>query len=1206
MIDQCPSTTKAEKRKPSKAELADTPRELQSLNGRAGGPKVWRSVEEFSDQPQFREFVEREFPAGASELLTGSRRDFVKLMGASLALAGAATIPGCRRPDHKIMSYSQQVPEEIIPGKPLFYATSMPLPGGGAEGLLVETHEGRPTKVEGNPLHPINRGRSSIWAQASILSLYDPDRPSNVEYPKYRNPSRGPLTATWDDFRLWADEHFKVYDSNEGDGLAFIVDKKTSPSRDAARDLVKKRWPKASWLAYNAAETSSVTAGAAMAFGSPMHAIESFDKADVVVSLDRDFLNAIGHGESLGLSNARSFASRRRPMSVKDSMNRLYVAESGFTMTGASADHRLRLAPSRIAGFAVELAKVLLNTVGGDATALASAVRGVDVPAGADIDPDFVNACADDLRAAAGRSIIVAGPSLAPAVHALVHAMNAALGNIGKTVSLVPMSGELASDSLAGLGELSKKMMSGGVKTLVTIGVNPLYDAPVDADFAAAFAKVANTITLSVELTETLAASTWALNGAHALESWGDTMAADGTIAPIQPMIAPLYEPAMSELELLTVLASDDRVAAKADGYEFVRGVWKSTLGEANFDKKWREALWNGVVINSGAAPASPKVDYAAVASVVGGMKGMFAGAPSQTSMEAVFVTGHVGDGRFANIPWLQELPVFGTRTVWDNPALVSPQTAEAMGLMPDKGTEQYPEARLASVTIGGRSVTVPVWILPGMADNVVVLTLGYGRKTAGRVADGVGVDVNPLRTIGGGWSARDVKLVKEPGGYPISSTQNHWSLEGRTAIARAVDLPVWQKYGEEIEKKTEPLYGTTAELKFAERLGELSHTPPNIGAYENPYNRSKTEPDPKNVDAAGKPPVYATGEQWGMTIDLSSCTGCGTCTIACQAENNIPVVGKKEVQKGREMTWIRVDRYYVGNDLNDPGEMLNQPVACVHCENAPCEVVCPVNATVHGPEGINYMTYNRCIGTRYCANNCPYKVRRFNFFDYGVTKFNGDYFGKETLEKIVPDRGGITGSGTHNKLNPNLIPPRLRQKLDEISRMQKNPDVTVRSRGVMEKCSFCIQRINAAKVESKLKDLKGVPEGMFQVACQQACPSEAITFGNILDPAAAVHATRNSARSYMLLGYLNTRPRTTHMVRVRNPNEKLLAKKDPERVHSWEHPFHHGHESHDSHDTHDTGGAAKEHAFRVEPSKRRQDRGYALSLNVLSSGVNA
>jgi len=1214
IIDQCPSTAEnsksPEKRRASKADLAQRDRVLNTTGG-VGGAKVWRSADEYADTREFRDFVEREFPSGASELLESSRRGFLQVMGASLALAGAATMPGCRQPDHKILPYSKEVPEEIVPGKPLFYATSTTIPGGGAEGLLIETHEGRPTKVEGNPLHSVNRGKSSIWAQSSVLDLYDPDRPGD---PVFNNPVRGKVSASWDDFRQWANDTFAKFDSTQGAGLAIVAQKKSSPSREFIRGEMLTRWPKMTWVSYDAVDSDAERAGVIAAFGEQVRQVLSLDKAKVVLSLDRDFLNGSTSGEPHALVNARNFAATRRVTGKDDPMSRFYMVESAFSITGAQADHRMRLAPSQIPAFAVMLAKELLNGVTGNAAGLLEAVRAVTVPAGNAIDAKFVSVCAEDLRQAKSGAVVLAGPTQPAAVHALCHAINAALGNVGTVVKFIPASREESADSSAQLKDLAQNLAANQIDTLVCLNCNPVYNAPPDlfgtGGFAAAYAKVKNTVSYNLGLTETGDASTWALNATHDLESWGDTQGADDGIAPIQPMIAPLFDGSLSDLELLTLIISDNRADAKPDGYQIVRTAWKALLGEKDFDKNWRRSLQDGVVPGTARDGDKAEVNFASVAKQMPGLSAFIAGAkvPTKDALDVVFRVGHLGDGRFSNNAWLQELPDTGTRNVWDNPAVVSPQTAKAMGIEPESDTAKFPEGVVVTLAVNGRSIEIPVWILPGIADNTVLLTVGYGRRVAGRVGDGVGFDVFPLRNAGQRM-AQGATLAKTSRGFPVSSTQNHWWLEGRTALVRAVDRPAFQKFADETVEAEHEIYGRHKEtLNFAERLGELAHTPPNVSAYENPYNLGKVGPDKANLDAAGKPPAYSTGQQWGMTIDLSTCTGCNACTIACQAENNIPVVGKKEVAKGREMTWIRVDRYFTGDDLDNPGDMLHQPVACVHCENAPCEVVCPVNATIHGPEGINYMTYNRCIGTRYCANNCPYKVRRFNFFDYGVTKFNGDYYGRDIVEKVSPERGGVTGSNVHNKLNVNLIPPRLRQKLDEISRMQKNPNVTVRSRGVMEKCSYCIQRINAARIECKVNDLRDsqgnpvIPDAFLQTACQQACPSESIVFGDILNLTSAVSKLRNGTRSYALLGFLNTRPRTSYLVRVRNPNPALV---DEARKHAWENPFHHGAEHEGAeHGGAEHGKAETPHAL-VTPRARR-DGESSLSLRVLSSPVGA
>ncbi len=1252
------------KQMPGKAALIERKR---SLAGSVNGMTAWRSGEELADTPGFRDFVEREFPTGASELLTTSRRSFMTLMGASLALAGAATIPGCRRPDHKILPFSKNVPEDIVPGKPLFYATSMPLPGGGAEGLLIETHEGRPTKVEGNPMHSNNMGKSTAQSQSSILGLYDPDR---LKFPFYKTTGK---EASWDDVAAWAGEHFKKHEGAASEGLAFIVDKKTSPSRDAMRDRIMRKYPKASWVAWDPTEVRGQIDGTATTFGAPMREVLSLRKAKVIVSLDRDFLS----NDPGQLANAREFAATRQPTKtgkmVRDShghdipefaMSRLYVAECSMSLTGGQADHRVRLAPSRIIGLAVELAKFVVSKSGTAGTeALVAAINAVQVPGGDMLDQAFIEEAGKDLLDSAnkGAGVVLAGRTMPAEVHALCHALNHCLGTLGTLVKYQPMDTEHASDSLKGLTALTAKMAAGSIQTLVVIDANPVYDAPSDLKFAEAYAKVAATVCMSVPQTETAAASTWTLNGCHYLESWGDTVSNDGTLSITQPMIAPLFGPqlteaerklaesdrpmqALSEIELLAMLAGDKR----PDGYKIVRSVWRDmakrsspTEPEDGFERRFRRSLQDGVLQGQGAPTWVKDVQLSEIAKAVAGMK--VPAGPTPGTLDVVFTSGHIGDGRYANVGWLQELPEMGTMVCWDNPALMSPKTAVKLGLWPENPkynrytAEKWPAADMAEISVGGRTIKCAVWVLPGMADDTVIVKYGYGRTACGLVGDEVGFNVYPLRGGAAGYlSGATAKKVE--GDYWIASTQNHWSMEGRTSIVRAVDLPAFAHYADEVISQQHEMYKesggvpVTEKLNFAERLGELSHMPPNLSIYAHPYNASAKD--------AGKNSKFSKGPQWGMTIDLSSCTGCGVCTIACQAENNIPIVGKKETAKGREMTWIRIDRYYTGYNegdaiemMNEPAEILHQPVACVHCEYAPCETVCPVNATVHTHDGMNAMAYNRCIGTRYCANNCPYKVRRFNFFDYGTAKFGGEYFGKDKVEAVVKylpnDNSGLTGSTKNGKLNTNLIPPRLREKLAEIERMQKNPDVTVRSRGVMEKCSYCVQRINQARIEINTSevfpaaDRNLIPDGFFETACQQACPSNSIVFGDILDSkeytsetgtkriGSKVSNTRADARSYALLGYLLTRPRTSHMIKIRNPNAALLARTPAgkKRMESWEDPFHHGGHDEgghkDDHEGHDHGpGEHKHSAAGFDPAKRAEDRGYRASLTVLTGGL--
>ncbi|MEM8758363.1 MAG: TAT-variant-translocated molybdopterin oxidoreductase, partial [Planctomycetota bacterium] len=1101
--EQCPSTIGS--RDPNADPAVTT-------NGTSpAGGRMWRSVDEFAGSEGFAPFVEREFPSGASELLKSSRRTFMQLMGGAMAIAGAATLPGCRRPDHKILTYSREVPEEIVPGKPLYYATAMPLPGGvGAEGLLVETSEGRPTFIEGNPLHPINRGSSSPWAIASILSLYDPDR---LKQPVFRD-DRGERLATWDDFRAWSADHFAGFDESNGRGLVFLTDKDTSPTRDALRDRLRARWPLAEFVAYDPTGPDNRINGARLAFGAPHGELLSLENATAIVSFDADPMSQ----HPAALANARGFGAARGMRSTNDAMCRVYAAEPGYTMLGGKADHRVAVAPSRLPAVIAELARLVFERTNA-APALTAKLAGLDTRGPVPVERAWLEAAADDLVAAGGTGVVLAGQSLPAEAHALVIAMNRAIGAVGTTVNYRRLPDSAASNGLSDVAELVGSMNAGRVQTVVVVSSNPCYDLPTELGFHDAFTQVTNRIVLSEGPTETTVNATWQLNAATYLESWGDTVAADGTVSVIQPMIAPLYDGALSPIELLALIAEPRSAAGFTDqpaGYEVVRDVWRSVFDWSDFERNWKRALHNGLVAGTGRTDGvgidSDAQLYRNASSAVDTLRP--GAAPSDTSLDVVVTTNLMHDGRFANLPWLQELPQFGTMVVWDNPALMSPAMAERFGLVPDPYEVTEPKAQMARIRVDGRSVDMPVWIMPGMADGTIVLTQGYGRSVSGVVGTGVGFNVQPIRDASGSRVYTGATIEPISGRYPISSTQNHWSMESRTSIVRTADLPAFRRYGDET-KKTKDAYGETAEINFGERLGELAHTPPNISIYENPYNRSQR-------DATGDA-WYSERPQWGMNVDLGTCIGCGTCTIACQSENNIPAVGKTEVRKGREMTWMRIDRYFTGDTLN-PGTLHHQPVMCQHCENAPCETVCPVNATVHGPTGLNYMVYNRCIGTRYCANNCPYKVRRFNFFDYSVKRLNGGY------RDEVPE-------GTPSPNNINLIPPRLREKLAEIQKFKMNPDVTVRSRGVMEKCTFCLQRINAARYESKLQDLEHIPDGFFQTACQAACPTGAIAFGDLLDEASKVHEAANDGRSYALLGYLNTRPRTTYKVELANPN---------------------------------------------------------------------
>ncbi len=1189
-LDQCPST-KGTQEIPTKAP------ELGTVSGRT----YWRSLDEYSGTSEFKEFVEREFPSGASMLGEPSRRNFVKIMGAGFALAGAATIPGCRRPDRKILPYSQNPPEEVIPGKPLYFTTAMPLPGGGCEGLLIETHTGRPTKVEGNPLHPGNQGKTSSLAQASVLGLYDPDR---LMYPVYHNPTRGKLDATWDDFGAWQKDHFGQLQANQGQGLAFIVDKQSSPTRQRLINQVRNRFPRARFVFWNPAESRAAIEGSKLAFGSAQFVSYDFENAQRVVSVGSDFM-ASGAGS---VRNARTFATTRKVMKGGDPMSRLYAIEAKPTAAGSLADHRFRVAPSQMHNFSIALAKAVFALTGTSASGLPDAsVVGVT--------QSEIDEIAKDLVEHRNHSVIVPGDQIGTEAWAMCMAINNALGSMGRHVFTTAMSEDLASDGAAELASLTTAINSGSIDTLVVLGCNPVYDAPAGIAFAEAFAKVASTITHDIAISETAHASTWSLNGTHYLEQWGDVEDIDGTYSVVQPMIAPLYDPAHSDIELLSMFAGDEG----KHGHELVQATW-SQMGNGSGGKAWDRLLHNGFADASRASAVSVRTSNALTAASQRGVMP----APGNESMDVVFYTTNFNHGQLANNGWLQELPEFGPSVVWDNPVLVSPLTAKKMGVLPEHAwqdeynpytKQQMPQAQLVTLTLDGREMQVALWILPGMADDTVAIKLGYGRKIVGRVGFKVGHNTYAVKPAMGTLATRGAKLKKVGGTYTIASTQNHWSLEGRTSLVRAMDKQWWEKYHDLHKVATDEIYGRESELlNIAEKIGELSHTPPNISIYENPQNRSHRDPDVDELkmnDALNRmvPPSFAQGPQWGMSIDLNACMGCNACTVACQSENNIPIVGKSEVAKGREMQWIRMDRYFVGDDLNNPDEMIVQPVACVHCENAPCETVCPVNATVHGDEGTNDMAYNRCIGTRYCANNCPYKVRRFNFFDYAPVKFNGGLNPTYTSKEIAREFEETVGQD--RTFNQNFIPPRLRKKLEEISKMHMNPDVTVRSRGVMEKCTYCIQRVHQARQEVKItgiwedRDQVGpIPDGFFNTACQQVCPSDAISFGDILDPASRVSKEKASGRSYLLLGYLNTRPRTTYMMRVRNPNPAIHVYDEHDPLDHGGHGDDHGggYES----DSHGADSHGEQHSSSyIDRTKKFIDQGYSMSLKVLT-GINA
>ena len=964
--------------------------------------RYWRSTEDLAGTQEFEERRSREFPEGASELPEGvTRREMLTLLGASLSLAGLAAY---RRPVEKIVPYVT-APEEVIPGVPRRYATTMPF-GRSAYGLVVESHEGRPTKIEGNELHPVTRGRSNVRMQASILGLYDPDRSQSVLH--------AGTPAAWADFTAAWTELEKGHKANGGAGLAVLTLSYASPTMARVMGMLRARYPRARVASYEPASDENVLRGIQAATGKALVPALHLDKAGVVLALDADPLGS----DPDDVAHIAGFAAGRTAGVNGGSMNRLWCVESGYSITGAMADHRIALPSHRIRALVAALSSRLS---GGAWTP----------PPG--IEARWVETLAKDLAGHRGKGLVVAGAGQPPEVHAAVLALNATLSNLGETVTLHEPVDAALPDRRA-LSDLVEAMRAGSVSTLVVLGGNPVYDAPADLEFASAMGKVATSIALTAAVDETAQKATWHVPRAHFLEAWGDARAIDGTAGIVQPLILPLFG-GRSDIEVVSLLAT----GAEAPGYDLVRETWKPVLGAADFERRWNRALHDGLVAGS-ARPA-----------VVTAVTSRPLPVAAATDLEVVFrPSPYVHDGRFANVAWLQELPDPVTRLTWDNPALVSPATAARAGLA---------SGDLALVTAGGRSLTLPVWILPGMSDGTIVLTLGYGRTAAGRIGTNTGFDVGPLRTGAAPDIVAGATLAKAGGTAILATTQEHGSMEGRPLIREATLAEYAKDPG------------------FAKEAVE-------VPALESMWTEKK----------------YDAGHQWGMTIDLNACVGCNACAIACQSENNVPVVGKDQVRREREMHWIRVDRYFSG-DAKHPEqhpEMVFQPVPCMQCENAPCEQVCPVAATVHDDEGLNVMVYNRCIGTRYCSNNCPYKVRRFNFFNY---------------TKDTP----------------------------EILKLAQNPDVTVRARGVMEKCTYCIQRINAVKLDARLAG-REVADGDVRTACQQACPASAIEFGDLRNAGSRVVKLKSDPRNYALVAELNTKPRTTYLAKVRNPHPDLAS----------------------------------------------------------------
>ncbi len=993
----------------------------QRLNSRTGRA-FWQSLDELADAPDFRQYLAQEFPAGADQWGNGlDRRRFLSLMGAGLGLAG---MTGCfYQPTETIVPYVK-APENLIPGKPQYYATTYSARGG-AIGLLVESHMGRPTKIEGNELHPASLGATDLYAQASILQLYDPDRSQTIEHLAE--------IGTWDGMLSEVRGRLDSQQATRGAGVRILSERILSPTLIRQRQAFLAAFPEAKWIVFEPVGGQTIAAGNQQAFGRQVNAVPKFDSADIVLSLDADFLS---EGPA-SVRSSREFMTRRSVRNDNRTMNRLYVLESTPTPTGAAADHRLPMSAAAIPAFVHELAERL---------------NGAGAAAPTDTRSRWLDALAEDLLAHRGRSLILVGESQPAEVHALAHSMNQALGNVGQTILYTDPLDPGVGNQTQSLAELTDDLAAGRVELLVILEANPVYTAPADVDFAVALRKAAEkrvnglqamtAVHLGLYRDETSELCHWHVPAAHYLESWSDARTFDGTASIVQPLIAPLYDGRTAH----ALLAAMSKTSSTSD-YELVRETWRTALPN-DFDKAWERWLHDGLIADTALPPLtlSPRplaeaLNASPAAATPSGIVLQFMPDPT------------VWDGSYANNAWLQELPKPFIKLTWDNAALIAPSTAANLGLK---------SGDLATLKLGDRTLEAAVFLNPGQPADTVSLSLGYGRRRAGRVGTGIGFNAYALRTSGAPWFAGGLQLTKTGQSYELAVTQQHHSLEGRDIV----------RWGDLEEYKQDPHSVAAA--------GHAQHGPlPTL------FSETEWKHD---------------GPAWGMSIDLTKCVGCNACAVACQAENNIATVGKEGVSRNREMAWLRIDSYYEGDPENPL--LLEQPMLCQHCENAPCEVVCPVAATTHSPEGLNEMTYNRCIGTRYCSNNCPYKVRRFNFLKY--------------VDDTTP-----------------------------VLKLLRNPDVTVRSRGVMEKCTFCVQRINSARIDAKVRAAneggeEKIHDGEVVTACQAACSTQAIVFGDLNDANSRVRKLADEPQAYGVLSELGTRPRVSYLARVYNLNPKL------------------------------------------------------------------
>ena len=1106
------------------------------------GPLYWKSLEDLSQTEDFKDWVNREFPQGASELEGVNRRSFLKVMAASFAFGGLGST-ACRRPEHKILPYSKQ-PENLIPGVAQFFASSRPTAQDNIP-ILVETHESRPTKIEGNPSYRPYGGSNDSFTQASVLDLYDPDRAKKARFSGSSLSPEG-LSNALEKFR-------KRLSVSRGKGFAVLADPSTSISRKRLQKKLKSLYPEMVWAEYDATASDSIQRSTKTYFGKSLRPLYHYEKAKRILSLDDNFLNC----QAGDIYRNKGFAKGRSAKNQEDAkdMNRLYMIESDFTLTGGMADHRLRASSSQVPGLSALIAAQVFR-LAGLSSDLVSAIE--KQGSHLEVDPQWILQCVNDLMNHKGSAVVTAGAHLPEEVHLLVHAINSILE--AKENHLVEYL-QLPEQSFYDIKNLANEISDGTVKELLILGCNPVYNAPSDLNWKVLQSSLESVWHYSLYEDETAAESTYFIPADHYLETWSDGRTFDGTIVPVQPTIAPLYD-TVSELTLLASLIDRE----EKDAYTIVYETFTTITGSVNVKNRFNQFLSQGILPNSQFRPFSKAVTVESIYQVFKDFD-FFVKKLSVDSLEFRFKPSPASwDGRYNNNGWLQELPDSMTKLTWDNAICISPKLGKVLGIVPSKGVLQdtgqlVPKiqkfhigkeiAPIAKLKVNGRFIKGPIHVQPGLADYTVILTMGYGRQRVGAVGTGTGYNTFPLIDSVNRFYATGgtIEILEET--YKLANTQEHWSMEGR-AIIREANRDDYLEHP-----------------NFVKKMGMESHSPPIYGAAKDESLQYKSTHQPRGNSAYETPQFrheYGNKDipqQWGMVIDLNTCTGCNACVVACQSENNIPIVGKDQVLRGREMHWNRLDRYYSSGDSTS-GEIPEDPqvsfmgVSCMQCEMAPCESVCPVNATVHDRQGLNAMAYNRCVGTRYCANNCPYKVRRFNFFDWNKRRI-GEFY-----------KGPFGDIGMTDTL-----------------KMKNNPDVTVRMRGVMEKCTYCVQRIQAAKIRQKVRAKNSnnikVPDGTIKVACQQVCPVDGVSFGDISDPKSQVSQAKESDRDYAVLGYLNVRPRTTYLARLRNPNPRMpdFRKQPLSRMEYDKKSGHGDHHSGDGHkDSHSTSNHRSNEQF--------------------------